>query len=51
LINDYSSDIDANLVVMLKENRHFLERLFKPSSTKKLIKEAKLPVLVFHEKE
>lgn len=51
LINDYSSDIDANLVITLKENRHFLERLFKPSSTKKLIKEAKLPVLVFHEKE
>ena len=51
LINDYSSDIDANLVVMLKENRNFLERIFKSSSTKKLIKEAKLPVLVFHEKE
>ena len=51
LINDYSSDIDANLVVLLKENRNFLDRLFNPSSTKKLIKEAKLPVLIFHEKE
>ncbi|MFP4025486.1 MAG: universal stress protein [Thiohalospira sp.] len=51
LINDYSSDIDANLIVLLKENRHFLDRLFNPSSTKKLIKEAKLPVLIFHEKE
>jgi nucleotide-binding universal stress UspA family protein len=51
LINDYSKDIDSNLVVVLKENRHFLARLFKPSATKKLIKEAKLPVLVFHEKD
>ena len=51
LINDYSSDIDADLVVMLKENRHFLERLFQPSATKKLIKDAKLPILVFHEKD
>ncbi|HAF30232.1 MAG TPA: hypothetical protein DCG75_14415 [Bacteroidales bacterium] len=51
LINDYSSDIDANLVVILKENRHFLERLFQSSSTKKLIKDAKLPILVFHERE
>jgi nucleotide-binding universal stress UspA family protein len=51
LINDYSSDIDANLIVLLKENRNFLDRLFTSSSTKKLIKEAKLPVLIFHEKE
>ena len=51
LINDYSSDIDANLVVLLKENRHFLDRLFKQSPTKQLVKEAKLPVLIFHEKE
>jgi len=51
LINDYSKDIDANLITVLKENRHFLERLFKSSATKKLIKEAQLPVLVFHEKE
>lgn len=51
LINDYSSDIDANLIVLLKENRNFLDRLFKSSSSRKLIKEAKLPVLIFHEKK
>lgn len=50
LINDYSKDIDSDLVVVLKENRNFLARLFTSSATKKLIKEAKLPVLVFHEK-
>lgn len=49
LINDYSKDIDSNLIVVLKKNRHFLERIFTPSATKKLIKEAKLPLLVFHE--
>lgn len=51
LINDYSTDIDSNLVVVLKENKGFLERLFRSSSTKKLVKEAKLPLLVFHEEE
>jgi len=36
--------------VVLKENRHFLERIFRRSFTKKLIRQAKRSVLVFHEK-
>jgi len=50
IINDLAARIDADLVVVLKENRHFLERIFKRSFTRKLIRQAKLSVLVFHEK-
>jgi nucleotide-binding universal stress UspA family protein len=50
LINGYAQRVDANLVVLLKENRNFLERLFRSSATKKIIKSAGLPVLVYHEK-
>ncbi len=38
----------ANLIVVLKENRNFFERLFKSSFTADLIKKVQLPVLVFH---
>jgi nucleotide-binding universal stress UspA family protein len=50
LINDYASLINANLIVVLKENRHFLERLVKSSSTKKIVQQASIPVLVYHGK-
>jgi nucleotide-binding universal stress UspA family protein len=48
LINDYAARISADLIVVLKENRRFLERLFRPSSSEKIIEEASRPVLVFH---
>jgi len=50
LTNDYSLLIDAKLIVALKENRHFLDRIFKSGTTKDIIKKAQLPVLVYHEK-
>jgi len=40
----------ADLIVVLQENRSFIERIFKSSLTDKLIKKAHLPLLVFHEK-
>lgn len=49
-INDFAISKNANLIVVLRENRNFLERLFRSSSTKKIVKEAQLPVLVFQEK-
>lgn len=49
LINDYATRTGADLVVLLKENRHFLERIFRSSSTNKVIKHTRLPVLVYHE--
>jgi nucleotide-binding universal stress UspA family protein len=50
LIIDYASLIRAKLIVVLKENKHFLERIFKPDMTKKIIRQANIPVLIFHEK-
>ncbi len=50
-VNDFSMGVKANLIVLLKENRNFFERIFKTSSTGKIIKEANLPVLVYHEKK
>ena len=50
IINEAASEMNADLIVALKENRHFLDRIFKASSTRKIIEHAKLPVLVYHEK-
>jgi nucleotide-binding universal stress UspA family protein len=49
LVCDLASLFNANLIVVLKENKHFLDRIFKTSSTKKIIQQANIPVLVFHE--
>ena len=50
-INDIAINMDANLIVILKENKNFFERIFTSSATKKVIKKARLPLLVYHEKE
>lgn len=39
----------ANLIVVLKDNRNFFERLFKSSFTAELVKQTQLPILVFHQ--
>lgn len=49
IINDYSTGNNADLVAVLKENKNFLERLFKGSDTKKIINKSEVPVLVYHE--
>jgi nucleotide-binding universal stress UspA family protein len=49
LINSYAEREGADLIVMLKENRNFLERIFRSSSTRKIIKHVQTPVLVYHE--
>jgi nucleotide-binding universal stress UspA family protein len=48
LINDYASLINADLIVVLKENHHFIERLFRSSATKAIVQQANIPVLVYH---
>ncbi len=48
-INEYAIDNGANLIVLLKENKSFIDRIFKPRFTKKVLKAAKLPVLVYQE--
>jgi nucleotide-binding universal stress UspA family protein len=47
LINDYASSVNANLIVVLRDERKFFDRLFKPDRTKKLVKKTDLPVLIY----
>jgi len=47
LINEYALSINADLLVVLKENKKFFQTLFSPDSTKKIMKESHLPMLVF----
>lgn len=49
VINDYTSQVKGDLVVVLKENQNFLERIFKSQPSEKIIKNLDLPVLIFHE--
>lgn len=51
MIHGYAFKHTADLIVVLKGNRHFLDRILSADPTKKIIKEAQLPVLVYHEKE
>lgn len=51
LLNDYALLINAELIVVLKENKSFLEKIFKTDHTKKIIEKSMLPVLVLHEKK
>jgi nucleotide-binding universal stress UspA family protein len=48
-INEFSAGIKANLIVLLKENKTFIERIFKPGSAREVIKGARLPVLIYQE--
>ena len=48
LINKYAASYASDLIVLLKENQHFLERIFNRSITEKMIKEAQKPVLIYH---
>jgi len=49
MINEYASGVSADLIVVLKENRRFLERIFKSSSTDKLVEETSRPLLALQE--
>lgn len=48
LINSYAALNKADLVVVLKENKSFLDRVFNPSSSEKILKASNNPVLVYH---
>jgi nucleotide-binding universal stress UspA family protein len=51
MVNKFALSQNANLIVLLKENLSFLQRVFKSSVTKKILEEAELPVLVYREDE
>ena len=50
LLNDFALKNEADLLVLLKENKSFFKRIFSTSQTKELLKITDLPVLIYHEK-
>ena len=48
-LDEFAHANKANVIVILKENRNFFEKIFSKSATKKLIKKTNLPVLVYHD--
>lgn len=50
ILSKEAAEINADLIVILQENKNFLERIFESSFTKELINQTQIPVLVFHEK-
>lgn len=49
-LNEFAIKNKADLLVMLKENKTFFDRIFNSSQTKELLKITVLPVLIYHEK-
>lgn len=47
IINDYTSTVNADLLVVLKDEKKFFESLFNPDRTKKIVKKTDLPVLIY----
>lgn len=48
-LNLFAHDMDIDLIIAVKRNHNFMEKLFKTSRTKKLSYHSKLPILVIHE--
>ncbi len=50
-IMDYAGSGNFDMIVLLKENRNFIQRLFTRSDSNKILSEADIPVMVFHQEE
>ncbi|WP_163708197.1 universal stress protein [Mangrovibacterium lignilyticum] len=48
-IKDFSKQNYADLVVLLKENKNFIREFFGKRTTKDLVKDSPIPVLIYHE--
>lgn len=46
-VKDFSSHFDADLIVILREDRNFFEKIFTRDKAKEFLKASGLPVLVF----
>jgi nucleotide-binding universal stress UspA family protein len=47
MIRDFSQDNNTDLLVVLKENRNFFERISNPDQTKKIMRVTEIPVLIY----
>jgi nucleotide-binding universal stress UspA family protein len=48
VLQKYAAGIKADMIVVLRENRNFLERIFKKSEIRRLISKSNIPVMVYH---
>jgi nucleotide-binding universal stress UspA family protein len=48
-LHNFALMMDADLIVLLRENRGFTDRLFHGSRSEKIARETQLPVLIFNE--
>ncbi|MEX0986807.1 MAG: universal stress protein [Bacteroidales bacterium] len=48
-ILEYAEKGEYDLIVLLKENRNFLQRLFTRSESNRILSEATIPVMIYHE--
>jgi nucleotide-binding universal stress UspA family protein len=46
----FASLSEADLIVLMKEDKGFMERIFTPSTTQRLSRHTRFPMLVYHEK-
>jgi len=51
LIDSYATMNRTDLIVVLKENKSFLDRIFNPSAAEQIIKATNIPVLVYHTRQ
>jgi len=49
-IMKYSRENKMDLIALLKENKGFLKEIFSSSSTREVLQDTKIPVIVFHQK-
>jgi nucleotide-binding universal stress UspA family protein len=48
-LHKFALMVDADLIVLLRENRGFIDRVFHGSRSEKIARETQLPVLIFNE--
>ena len=51
MIGEFAVQDRSNLIVVLKENKQFFERIFNPSTSNKIVHDTGYPVLVYHSTE
>jgi len=48
---NFANNGNYDMIVVLKENRNFFQRIFTRSDSNKILSKSDIPVMVFHEKE
>jgi nucleotide-binding universal stress UspA family protein len=51
MIGEFAAQDKSNLIVVLKDNKQFFERIFNPSTSNKIVHDTGYPVLVYHSPE